>query len=93
MSARRQRAWGDGTIHKRADERWMGQLFVTESVTGARVRRAIYGKSRHEVESKMQELIDLEAQGAPIPRNALTEADYLDEWRAAPGPAWPRSYR
>ena len=38
MSRRKTRGWGEGSIHKRADGRYVGQLYVTESVTGARKR-------------------------------------------------------
>lgn len=80
MSRQRKRPWGDGSIHLRRDGRWSGQLFVTESTTGRRRRRTLYGKTRDEVAERMQELLDLERRGEPIAPSTLTLSDYLDEW-------------
>jgi integrase len=77
---RRARSRGSGTAYLRADGRWMAQVFVTESVTGRRVRRAVYGKTEDEVETKLRELRDRESQGAPIAPAALTLERYLREW-------------
>jgi integrase len=58
----------------------MGQLFVTESVTGRRVRRTVYGPTRAGVDEKLRELANQERHGVPIPPSTLTVAVYLGEW-------------
>ncbi len=80
MSRQQKRPWGAGSIHLRGDGRWTGQLFVTESTTGRRRRRTLYGKSREDVEEKLRTLVDLERRGEPIAPNSLTLAAYLEEW-------------
>ena len=79
-SRRRARPWGAGTLYRRADGRWAAQLFVTESGTGRRVRRTIYGSTSDEVEEKRDALLGAEARREPIPPSKLTVGIYLREW-------------
>lgn len=81
MARRRgNRPWGAGTLYRRADGRWAAQLYVTESVTGRRARRTIYGATLDEVEGKRDELLQAEARREPIPPSKLTLGTYLREW-------------
>jgi integrase len=51
-------AWGDGSIYRRKDGRWCGQLSV-----GGR-RRYVYGRTRREAESKLRRLRELARRGS-----------------------------
>ena len=78
----RRNANGDGSVFHRSDGRWAAAIYVTEAVTGRRVRRTVYGKTRAEVESKLVELRDQEVKGSPITPISLTLEAYLNEWLA-----------
>jgi integrase len=80
MTGRSRRANGEGSIFRRGDGRWAAECFVTEAVTGRRVRRTVYGRSPTEVEQKLVELRRKEDQGVATPPPGLTLAKYLEEW-------------
>ena len=79
MAARRTRAWGAGTLHKRSDGRWSAQIYVTDA-TGHRGRRTLYGTTRKEVEDQREALLEAQARNEPIAPAHLTVEIYLQEW-------------
>jgi integrase len=79
---KRKAANGAGTAFQRADGRWAAEFYVTEAVTGRRVRRTIYGKTRADVEDKLVEMRQREADGTPTTPLHLTVEAYLREWLA-----------
>lgn len=79
MAERKKATNGSGSIFRRADGRWCGALYVTES-DGRRVRRRIYGRTRKEVEDKLVELRSKAEAGAPLTPTGLTLGVYLQEW-------------
>jgi integrase len=78
--AGRYRGNGEGTIGQRADGRWVARYFVYTSQ--GRKRRAIYGKSRSEVATKLAKAIANRDGKAPVAFDAdkLTVAEYLESW-------------
>ena len=78
-SPKHRNANGEGTAYQRANGRWAGQCYVTET-DGRRLRRTVYGASRREVEGKIAELLDREATGRRLAPAMLTVGDYLQEW-------------
>lgn len=83
MSARKRKAAnGSGSAFQRADGRWAAEAYVTEAVTGRRVRRTVYGRTRPEVEDKLVDMRRREAEGTPTTPLHLTLEAYLREWLA-----------
>jgi hypothetical protein len=70
---------GEGTVYKRSDGKWAGQVYINQS-DGRRVRRTLYGSTRKEVTQKISELRDRSEKGAPIAPQNLTLEAYLNEW-------------
>lgn len=54
---RRKRGNNEGNIRKRRDGRWEAQYSVKRQTDGKTVRRSLYGKSRLEVQEKLQEVL------------------------------------
>jgi integrase len=79
MSKGRRRANRTGSIYKRADGRWSGELTVREA-DGVERRQYVYGKTRAEVEAKLSELRAKADSGVPITPGSLTVERYLAEW-------------
>lgn len=70
---------GGGTISKRADGRYMGRAYVTDT-DGNRVRKTVYGASWDEANEKLGKLQDQERNGVPVPSRAWSLGEWLDYW-------------
>ena len=73
------RANGEGTIYRRADGRWTAAHYVLRP-DGARVRRAVYGKTRKEVADRLAVLIGKTGAGIPLAVESWTVERYADYW-------------
>lgn len=76
---RRKAANGEGTVYRRADGLFAGQVYVNQA-DGRRVRRTVYGETRKEASQKMAELRDRSDAGRPIAPVSLTLEAFLSEW-------------
>ena len=74
----RRRAAGDGSIYRRKDGRWTGE--ITVAVDGGRVRRYIYGKTQREVRERLQQAREDVRLGVTPAPERLTVADHLRGW-------------
>ncbi|GHB57830.1 site-specific integrase [Streptomyces xanthochromogenes] len=70
---------GGGTITKRADGRYQGAAYVTNT-EGHRVRKYVYGKTYDETAEKLGKLQDQERNGVPVPSRAWTLGEWLSYW-------------
>jgi hypothetical protein len=70
----RKRGWGEGSIYRRKDGRWVGQYEV-----GGK-RRYIYGKTRKEVAGKLTRVMADRDAGMTFDAGSLRVGDYLDRW-------------
>ncbi|MEU3953690.1 tyrosine-type recombinase/integrase [Streptomyces achromogenes] len=75
----RRRPNGGGTISKRADGRYMGRAYVTDT-DGNRVRKTVYGATWDEANEKLGKLQDQERHGIPVPSRAWSVGEWLDYW-------------
>src|SRR2546426_12815987 len=75
---RRQNANGEGSVYQYRG-RWAGQCYVTQT-DGRRVRRAVYGDTRREVEKEIAKLLEAEEAGRRVVPLTLTVETYLREW-------------
>ena len=82
-SARR-RGRGEGTIYQRKDRTWAGQVSIPadQSSTGKRQRRSVSGRTYKEVQRKMRELRNEQAEGTlrTLDEERLTVAEFLRQW-------------
>ncbi|MEV7982505.1 site-specific integrase [Streptomyces sp. NPDC086519] len=70
---------GGGTISKRADGRYMGRAYVTDT-DGNRVRKTVYGTTWDEANEKLGNLQDQERNGVPVPSRAWSLGEWLAYW-------------
>jgi integrase len=80
MARAKRRGNGEGTIYKRADGRYMGQVSLPNGK-----RKSVYGKTRAVVAKKLSDVFGAVKDGAPVPNERRTVADYLREWQAVHG--------
>ncbi|MFG3022940.1 tyrosine-type recombinase/integrase [Streptomyces sp. NPDC048254] len=70
---------GGGTISKRADGRYMGRAYVTDT-DGNRVRKTVYGTTWDEANEKLGKLQDQERNGVPVPSRSWSLGEWLAYW-------------
>lgn len=70
---------GGGTISRRADGRYMGRAYVTDT-DGNRVRKTVYGATWDDANEKLGKLQDQERNGVPVPSRAWSLGEWLAYW-------------
>lgn len=78
----KRRANGEGSITKRKDGRYQAAAYVYRP-DGTRVRKFVYGKTRHEVSGKLTEMQEKTRQGIPAATSAMPLEEYLTYWLRA----------
>jgi integrase len=72
---------GEGTIYKRKDGRWCGQVTIgTDPKTGKPIRKTFYGDKRKEVAKQMTELKQKLFEGSYRKQSEMKFGDWLSEW-------------
>jgi integrase len=80
LGGRRRRGKGEGGITRLPDGRWQGRISWTDP-SGTRRRKAVYGRTKAEVQEKLRRLLTQRDQGRPLPGDdRLTVAAYLERW-------------
>jgi integrase len=74
------RGSGEGSIFKRADGTWTGMVQLGVDENGKRRRRSVYGRTRAEVQRKVDELRALAATGSWADPGSLRLGAYLEAW-------------
>jgi integrase len=78
---------GEGSIMQRDDGRWMGRIMWNGQ------RKAVYGRTRREVQQKLDKVKHDLSAGLPIPGERLTLKRYLADWHETVKPTLaPSSY-
>ena len=72
--ARAKRDNGDGSIRKRTNNTWEGQIFVASR------KRYVYGKSKAEVKQKIKEALAQAELDIRLKNPEMTMKDWLTEW-------------
>jgi integrase len=86
MATRRGR-YGDGAVYQTAEGLWRGSVDLgRDPTTGKRVRRYVRGRTKGEVNRKIQDLRAKHRAGEITvhTRRSLTVAEWLDQWLAGP---------
>jgi integrase len=78
--ARARRGRGEGSISQRDDGRWEGKVSLGYDVQGKRIRKTVYGKTKAEVQEKLEKLKQDPTTGLPQDIEKLTVATYMTRW-------------
>lgn len=77
----KRRGNGEGTIYKRPDGTWAGQVTVGyDPLTGKVKRKSFYGKTRKEVADKMAQALQAVRDGTYVEPTQTTLGEWLDKW-------------
>lgn len=77
----KKRGHGEGTIYRRKDGRWIAQITVDyDPKTGKTRRVTLYGKTRQQVQAKLDELRRQLQEGLFVEPNKITLGQWLDRW-------------
>jgi len=72
---------GEGTISQRNDGRWEGKLTIDYNhQTGKSIRKTFYGKTRKEVQEKMEKVKAQIITGTYVSDRKITVGEWLDTW-------------
>ena len=69
----------EGSIFRRKDGRWASVITLGWE-TGKRKRKTFYGKTRHDVQVLLNEALNNQQKGVPIPPERQTVGTFLDYW-------------
>lgn len=88
MTTRRRRERGDGTLfYDEAKDRWVGQLDLGRDEKGKRLRPKVFGHTRTQARTRLDELARQHRAGQDVTQRATTFADLADLWLARGLPA------
>lgn len=85
------RANGEGSVYRRPDGLWSGQLSYTDEATGKDKRHTVYGKTVREVRAKLAAGRERLAAGAPVRDATVTVSRWVEEWITKALASSPRS--
>ncbi len=80
MTRRRRRGDGEGSIYRRPDGRWAGQVSLGYDSKGKRLRKTFYGQTRKEVADQVTAALQKVATGTYIEPTTVTFGEWLDKW-------------
>lgn len=79
----KRRGNGEGSIYKRPDGKWAGQVSIGyDPATGKLKRKSFYGKTRKEVADKIARILKEVGSGTYIEPTQTTFGEWLDKWLA-----------
>ncbi|KRQ85843.1 Tyrosine recombinase XerC [Caloramator mitchellensis] len=76
----KKRGNNEGTIYKRPNGTWCGQITLGRSEDGKLKRQSFYGKTRQEVAEKINKAINSFAAGVLVEPSQLTLSNWLNTW-------------
>jgi len=71
---------GEGTVYRRPNGTWVGQISYIDPGTGKSKRKSSFGKTKAEVLAKMQENQQLKTTGRLTEQSKLTLGEWMDTW-------------
>ena len=78
-SSRKRRHYGDGSLYRRRDGRWIGAFFAP-TVSGGSRRVTVSGRTREEARDKMRKAQQDASTGMPVPDEVWKLGPYLEYW-------------
>jgi integrase len=79
---KRRRGRGEGCIYQRADGRWMAMVSLGKGANNKRRRRAVYGKTKGDVQTELLKLQSAGAAGTLLAIDKETVSGFLARWLA-----------
>lgn len=77
----KRRGRGEGTIYRRPDGTWVGQVSIGyDPATGKLKRKSFYGKTRKEVADKIAQALQQIKDGTYLEPTQTTLGEWLDKW-------------
>lgn len=80
MAKNKRRGNGEGSIFQRSDGLWTATITVGYADNGKRKRRAVYGKTKREVQDKLTRMQHQKMDGVLSESDVQTVAVFLDNW-------------
>lgn len=81
---RRRRGRGEGSITYRAHlGRWEGKLSLGYNADGKRIRVSVYGRTKREVQEKLEQLKQDAREGLPVQPTKITVREHFEDWLRA----------
>lgn len=80
MTRRKRRGDGEGTIYKRSDGRWAGQVSLGYDAAGKRIRKSFVRATRREVAEEIAKALQEVQAGTYIEPTTYTLGRWLDKW-------------
>ncbi len=71
---------GEGCIRQRKDKTWEGIYTCGRDSQGKLIRRSVYGKTRKEVQSKLQDITHDIKENSYVDPSNITCNDWFDDW-------------
>src|SRR4030088_857902 len=78
--SRKRRGRSEGAIYQRVDGAWCTAISLGYDEQGKRLRRTVYGKTKAEVQDKLDELREKVRGGQSLDTDKMTVAAYLHAW-------------
>ncbi len=78
MATRRPK--GEGSVHRRADGKWIGRLYYVDPVTDVAKRAQATGGTKAEVSRRLRAIQDRIQQGAPARDDSATFGTFATRW-------------
>jgi integrase len=81
---------GEGSIHRRADRKWVGRFYYEDPVTGLARRAQVVGTTKKEVSGKLREMVTRVEAGSAARDDTTTFAAFTARWLESSLPASDR---
>jgi integrase len=77
---KKRRGPNEGSIYRRKDGRWVGQIHLGYDLDGKPKRLYIYGKTRREVAERVSTILAERAKGVYVPPHPMTVEEWARKW-------------
>ena len=81
---------GEGSIHRRADRKWVGRFYYEDPVTGLARRAQVVGATKKEVSGKLREMVSRVDAGSAARDDTTTFGVFAARWLESSLPASDR---
>ncbi len=81
---------GEGSIHRRADRKWVGRFYYEDPVTGLAKRAQVVGATKKEVSDKLRNMVSRVEAGSSARDDATTFDVFAARWLESSLPASDR---
>jgi integrase len=83
----RRRPKGEGSIHQRADGKWVGRLYYEDPITGLARRAQVTGTTKGSVSTQLRSMMQRISEGAPARDDAGPFEAFATRWLESSLPA------